>query len=394
MKFGETLRIDSDENMVDTIDGFNAALKEHGLCFEDDGLAHDGFMLLTLRKAMSEVHNESQERLNILDSLAEGSAMSEVRNESQERLNVLDSLAEGSAVNPEATSRLGDWLKRRAQAELDKHVRHEIQMLVKRGQITRAEVEKLRCNSWEWEHLVPALDDHAFVLQLEHAFANCGHHKRPYASYNEAVEGLFAPELLKRFKGNVEALSRSVMREAMWKARAEGRNLEQEFLSSMNPGKGGQDPDVLAAKAAETAAAVAAEKAASAAKSADVPEATDILGSSFVRDIHNEDVSVWVRSGGFYVLLSFNQGAKTFVFDHVNAEQLGQSLIDSAKLAADISEDDARIDSLEKDGFFRASSVERELRTALGYSPQECTEEPSTKDLLEEVRDLWMKRKE
>ena len=50
MKIGEVLRLDYDDNAIDIIDKFNAALKEHGLEFVDDGLAHDGFILMTLTR--------------------------------------------------------------------------------------------------------------------------------------------------------------------------------------------------------------------------------------------------------------------------------------------------------------------------------------------------------
>jgi len=98
------------------------------------------------------------------------------------------------------SSKIGDWLKREAQYALNEHVRPEYQALAKRGNITPAEVAELHANSWEWEHLIPAMNDEAFVERMEHAIANCGHHKRPYSTYNEAVEGLYAPELLRRFK--------------------------------------------------------------------------------------------------------------------------------------------------------------------------------------------------
>jgi hypothetical protein len=101
---------------------------------------------------------------------------------------------------PNHTKILEAFFAQRAQSSLDEHVRPEYQALAKRGNITPAEVAELRCNSWEWEHLIPAMNDEAFVACMEHSFANCGHHKRPYSTYNEAVEGLYAPELLRRFK--------------------------------------------------------------------------------------------------------------------------------------------------------------------------------------------------
>ena len=97
-------------------------------------------------------------------------------------------------------SKLEKWLASQAQATLDEHVRPEIQALAKRGDITPAEVAEIRCNSWEWEHLIPAMNDEAFVAQMEHAVKNCSLHKQPSSSYDEAVQGLYAPELLRRFK--------------------------------------------------------------------------------------------------------------------------------------------------------------------------------------------------
>jgi hypothetical protein len=85
-------------------------------------------------------------------------------------------------------------------SKLDEHIRPEIQALAKRGNVTPVEIAELRINSWEWEHLVPAMNDEAFVARMEHSIKNCGWHKRPFGNYNEAVEGLYAPELLKRFK--------------------------------------------------------------------------------------------------------------------------------------------------------------------------------------------------
>ena len=93
-----------------------------------------------------------------------------------------------------------EWLRRRAQAERDEHIRPEIQELVRRGNITPAELAELRCNSWEWEALIPALSDEAFVERMQHSIDNCFvRHGRPFVTYNDAVQGLWAPELLKRF---------------------------------------------------------------------------------------------------------------------------------------------------------------------------------------------------
>ena len=59
----------------------------------------------------------------------------------------------------------GTWLKDRARSQLDDHVRPEVQALVRRGNVTAAEVAEMRCNSWEWEALTLAMDDEAFVTR-------------------------------------------------------------------------------------------------------------------------------------------------------------------------------------------------------------------------------------
>lgn len=80
-------------------------------------------------------------------------------------------------------------------------VRPEIRALVRRGNVTPAEVSALRSNSWEWEAIVPALNDEAFVERMEYALKNClTKLERPFTTYNQAVEGLYAPELIRRFK--------------------------------------------------------------------------------------------------------------------------------------------------------------------------------------------------
>jgi hypothetical protein len=108
---------------------------------------------------------------------------------------------EGTTVCGEGyLSKIGDWLAQRVQADLDEHVRPEIQALIKRGDVTPAEVAGLACNPWEWEALVPAMNDEAFIKHVEHALANCAIRRRPFVVYDEAVVGLHAPELLKRFK--------------------------------------------------------------------------------------------------------------------------------------------------------------------------------------------------
>jgi len=83
----------------------------------------------------------------------------------------------------------------------DERIRPEMQNLIRRGNVTVTELADLRCNSWEWEALVPALSDEAFVERMQYALDNCfTRRERPFSTYNQAVEGLYAPELLRRFK--------------------------------------------------------------------------------------------------------------------------------------------------------------------------------------------------
>lgn len=86
-------------------------------------------------------------------------------------------------------------------ADLEPRIRPEIEKLAKRGNVTPAEVAELRCNSWEWELIIPAMNDEAFVNQMQRALDNCfTTRRRPFSTYNEAVEGLYAPELIRRFR--------------------------------------------------------------------------------------------------------------------------------------------------------------------------------------------------
>ncbi len=83
----------------------------------------------------------------------------------------------------------------------DERIRPEIQNLIRRGNVPPAELSEIRCNSWEWEALVPVLSDEALMKRMQHALDNCfTTTKRPFRTYNQAIEGLWAPELLRRFK--------------------------------------------------------------------------------------------------------------------------------------------------------------------------------------------------
>jgi hypothetical protein len=89
---------------------------------------------------------------------------------------------------------------------VDDRISHEARTLIKRGNVTPEEVASLKCNSWEWEALVPAMNDEAFVARVEHALHNSSIHRRPFITYDAAVVGLYAPELLKRFKRSMQTV--------------------------------------------------------------------------------------------------------------------------------------------------------------------------------------------
>jgi hypothetical protein len=78
-------------------------------------------------------------------------------------------------------------------------MRPEVDALLVRGNVTLSEIKALRCNSWEWQALIPKLDDEAFQFMLEQALRNCSRIRAPATTYDEAVIGAYAPELLRRW---------------------------------------------------------------------------------------------------------------------------------------------------------------------------------------------------
>jgi hypothetical protein len=81
----------------------------------------------------------------------------------------------------------------------DTMIRPEVRALAERGNITLAEWEKFRGNSWEMELLIPRLDNEAFARVAREMVDNCRiSGRRPFPTYNEAVPGLIVPELLRR----------------------------------------------------------------------------------------------------------------------------------------------------------------------------------------------------
>jgi hypothetical protein len=55
-----------------------------------------------------------------------------------------------------------------------------------------------------------------------------------------------------------------------------------------------------------------------------------------IRDIHDKDISVWIKPEGYYVMVSFNRGENTFVLGFTDAEKLAQALLTAGKQARDL----------------------------------------------------------
>jgi len=85
------------------------------------------------------------------------------------------------------------------------HIRHEIQALIDRGNVTLADLQELRCNSWEWDALVPAMTDEALIARAQYALDNSRRPRYPSVTYDESVLGVFAPELMRRLAGESKA---------------------------------------------------------------------------------------------------------------------------------------------------------------------------------------------
>lgn len=92
----------------------------------------------------------------------------------------------------------------RFRAEKESHIRPEIRALIERGNSTLAEYNDLRCNSWEWEALVPALSIEALIAATEHTIKNCSRARSPALTYDEAIHSVYTPELIKRLKALAE----------------------------------------------------------------------------------------------------------------------------------------------------------------------------------------------
>ena len=79
----------------------------------------------------------------------------------------------------------------------------EVKALLERGDVTLDDIKNLRCNSLEWHALQLKMTDKAFLDRMHHAMAN-SHIDLRLTTYNDAVIGHFAPELMRRFEALVE----------------------------------------------------------------------------------------------------------------------------------------------------------------------------------------------
>jgi hypothetical protein len=96
---------------------------------------------------------------------------------------------------------IGDEIREAIKKILPQHdpIRPEVRALAERGKITLAEWEEFRGNSFEMELLIPELTDEALIHCANHMLDNCQiARQRPFVTYNEAVIGLIAPELIAR----------------------------------------------------------------------------------------------------------------------------------------------------------------------------------------------------
>ena len=80
-------------------------------------------------------------------------------------------------------------------------IRDCIKRLRQRGNITKEDIRELGCNSWEWEHLIPGYTDAHFMDTYKYFMDSCGNVRSPAVTYNEAMCGHMAKEVLRRFSG-------------------------------------------------------------------------------------------------------------------------------------------------------------------------------------------------
>lgn len=91
-----------------------------------------------------------------------------------------------------------------------KHIRPEVLALVARGNVTLEEWQSFRGNSYEFHLMYGVLDDEAFAYAFEYNVKNCAPPLTPpYITYDEALRGFFAPEILKRWRATFAAKASS-----------------------------------------------------------------------------------------------------------------------------------------------------------------------------------------
>src|SRR6187551_2892916 len=89
-----------------------------------------------------------------------------------------------------------DFLKMMTGKTLDELVRPEIRALRSRGNVTWAETN-IRMNSYERDHILPALTDDAFLRMMVHNAQNCSATAGP-GTYDFALVHKYAPEAIRR----------------------------------------------------------------------------------------------------------------------------------------------------------------------------------------------------
>lgn len=89
-------------------------------------------------------------------------------------------------------------------------IRPHIRALIDRGKITLEEYKELRCNSWEFEAMVPALSLEALLWASENCIHNCPRVSLPATTYNEAMHAVYGPELVRRLRLFQEEQERKV----------------------------------------------------------------------------------------------------------------------------------------------------------------------------------------
>jgi len=85
------------------------------------------------------------------------------------------------------------------------NIKPEFAALIERGNVTTADIENLRGNSWDWEALTQAYTDETLIERVEHAITNVGRPRSgPSVTYNEAIIHRWAPELIRRLRSRGE----------------------------------------------------------------------------------------------------------------------------------------------------------------------------------------------